>query len=191
MGNFLAPISAFMSGLLPLTMAFVGDERAEPPRKRVQFPTSGRSHRKKRMVFGRPPSNSSRDLIYGSYANTRADVAKPVKKPVETLKSKPQPMKLQQIQAQGATIGEASSEKALSKEEVRSQELLTQIYVDLHAASIPGVIQATADLIQHLLIEDRQFSTQTWIQSNIALQTRAIFKVVGKCRTSALIMHLC
>jgi hypothetical protein len=99
-------------------------------------------------------------------------------------------MNLKQIQTREA-IAEVSTERALADQEVRCQQLLTQIYVDLHAASIPGVIQATTDLVQHLLIEARQFSTQTWIQSNIALQTRAMFKVVGKNKISAVIIHLC
>ena len=58
--------------------------------------------------------------------------------------------------------------------------LLTQIYADIHAASLPGAIHATADLAQLTLLECRQFSTQNWFRCNAALQTRAMFKVIGK-----------
>lgn len=67
-------------------------------------------------------------------------------------------------------------------EKLRCKPLLTQIYADIHAASLPGAIQATADLAQLTLLESRDFSTQNWFRCNAALQTRAMFRVIGKSR---------
>ncbi len=66
------------------------------------------------------------------------------------------------------------------------KQLLGQIYVDIHAASTPGVIQATADLPHHITLEGTHFCTQNWVQSNLALLTRAVFKVLGMCKPSFL-----
>lgn len=66
--------------------------------------------------------------------------------------------------------------------EFRCKPLLTQIYADIHAASLPGAIQATTDIAQLTLLEGRQISTQNWFQCNAALQTHAMFKVIGKQR---------
>lgn len=64
--------------------------------------------------------------------------------------------------------------------EFQCKPLLAQIYADIHAASLPGAIQATADLGQLTLHEGRQFVTQNWFQCNVALQTHSMFKVIGK-----------
>ena len=66
--------------------------------------------------------------------------------------------------------------------EFQCKPLLAQIYADIHAASLPGAIQATADLAQLPLLEGRQFVTQNWFQCNVALQTQSMFKVIGKQR---------
>lgn len=63
---------------------------------------------------------------------------------------------------------------------IRCKQLLAQIYADIHAASLPGAIQATANLTQLTAHECLPFSLQSWFQSNAALQTRSIFKVIGK-----------
>ena len=67
-------------------------------------------------------------------------------------------------------------------QETHCKPLLAQIYADIHAASVPGAIQATTDLTQLALLEGGQFSVQNWIQCNAAIQTRSNFKVIGKQR---------
>lgn len=57
--------------------------------------------------------------------------------------------------------------------------LMKQIYQDIHACSTPGLINSTSDLA-YFLGREPNLSTQNgnWIQSNIALQTQAMFRVI-------------
>ncbi len=79
-------------------------------------------------------------------------------------------------------IGASFPDGGFVCEDKYCKQLLGQIYLDIHAASTPGVIQATADLPHHITLDGTHFSTQNWIQSNLALHTRAVFKVIGMCR---------
>lgn len=58
------------------------------------------------------------------------------------------------------------------------KHVLSQAYIDIHAASLPGVIEATTDLYQHLIQECKQFSVQNWFRANFAIQTRSIYRVI-------------
>ena len=82
--------------------------------------------------------------------------------------------------------------KPLSAAQVtRLKTVLSQIYADIHTVSLPGSIEASTDLRQHLLLEDQQFSTLNWYQANLALQTRNISKVVGEQKTPCLYCTSC
>lgn len=62
----------------------------------------------------------------------------------------------------------------------RVRHVLAQVYADINAASTPGVIQATNNIEQLIVYEDWDVSPEKWIQSNLALRTRTMLKVIGK-----------
>lgn len=55
---------------------------------------------------------------------------------------------------------------------------MAYIYADIHAASTPGVIPQTFDLVP-MNPQSKGFCQESWIYSNLALQTREMLKVIG------------
>ncbi len=54
--------------------------------------------------------------------------------------------------------------------------VMAQIYKDIHASSFPKLVQNTSDLAEFFNRENRNFENQR--QTNIALQTQAMFRVI-------------
>lgn len=59
-----------------------------------------------------------------------------------------------------------------------TEQLMAQIYRDIHAASLPDRVKSTLEFGKLLAAEARSFSFNSWIKMNIALQTQEMFKVI-------------
>lgn len=59
-----------------------------------------------------------------------------------------------------------------------TEQLMAQIYKDIHVASLPERIESTLEFGKLLAAEAQKFSFNSWIKMNIALQTHEMFKVI-------------
>lgn len=59
-----------------------------------------------------------------------------------------------------------------------TEQLMAQIYKDIHVASLPERVESTLEFGKLLAAEARNFSFNSWIKMNIALQTYEMFKVI-------------
>lgn len=59
-----------------------------------------------------------------------------------------------------------------------TEQLMAQIYKDIHVASLPDRVKSTLGFGKLLAAEARHFSFNSWIKMNIALQTHEMFKVI-------------
>lgn len=59
-----------------------------------------------------------------------------------------------------------------------TEQLMAQIYKDIHLASLPERVESTIEFGKLLAAEARNFSFNSWIKMNIALQTHEMIKVV-------------
>lgn len=70
------------------------------------------------------------------------------------------------------------SEEDVTDRDYDTEQLMAQIYKDIHLASLPERIDLTLKFGDLLTAEGRSFSFNSWIKMNIALQTHEMFKVI-------------
>lgn len=70
------------------------------------------------------------------------------------------------------------SEADATDRDYDTEQLMAQIYKDIHAASLPERVESTLEFGKLLAAEARNFSFNSWIKMNIALQTYEMFKVI-------------
>lgn len=71
-----------------------------------------------------------------------------------------------------------SEEEDVTDRDYDTEQLMAQIYRDIHLASLPERIDLTLKFGDLLTAEGRSFSFDSWIKMNIALQTHEMFKVI-------------
>lgn len=70
------------------------------------------------------------------------------------------------------------SEEDATDRDYDTEQLMAQIYKDIHLASLPERVESTLEFGKLLAAEARNFSFNSWIKMNIALQTHEMFKVI-------------
>lgn len=70
------------------------------------------------------------------------------------------------------------SEEDATDRDYDTEQLMAQIYKDIHVASLPERVESTLEFGKLLADEARNFSFNSWIKMNIALQTHEMFKVI-------------
>ena len=72
----------------------------------------------------------------------------------------------------------AEPDEDTANQDYDTERLMAQIYKDIHVASLPDRVKSTREFGKLLAAEARNFSFNSWIKMNIALQTQQMFKVI-------------
>ena len=69
-------------------------------------------------------------------------------------------------------------EEDMAERDYDTEQLMAQIYKDIHVASLPERVESTLEFGKLFAAEARNFSFNSWIKMNIALQTHEMLKVI-------------